>query len=100
MLDRLNVKAFKMRFVVNEEKEFRYENGLLTSTRELPVEDPLIDLLRKNPCINGKDFEIAASKLGISRDKARRFLRDNADHLVRANRWSKKLETLCSLRSD
>ncbi len=81
MLGRLNVKPFKTRFIVAEEREFWYKNGLFTCHGELPAEHPLFAVLRERPLINAKDFEKAASSLGFSRAKARFFLEENW-HLI------------------
>lgn len=78
-LDRLNVKPFKMRFRVSEEREFRYENGLFSSDGELSGEHPLFTVLRDHPFINGTAFEKAASKLGFSKGKVGTFLKENWD---------------------
>jgi hypothetical protein len=78
-LDRLTLRPFKSRFGLCESLVYFYAGGkFIRDDREdapaRTITDQLTDLLRVNPGIKTKEFEDAAAKKDLGRNKAREFL--------------------------
>jgi hypothetical protein len=79
-IERLRIKPFKSRFLVEPELMLRYSDGVFTretgggSQRNTNVEK-LEELLRDNPGVNSDEFEKLASTRGVSRNYARNWLK-------------------------
>ena len=83
MLERLRLKAFKTRFIVDADLIVNYSGGqFLADDRpnaaDRTVTERLTQLLRENPGIHTSDFETLAAdpKRNLGRDRARQFLRN------------------------
>jgi RecA-family ATPase len=79
-IERLRIKPFKNRFLVEPELMLRYSDGVFTretgggSQRKTNVEK-LEELLRDNPGVNSDEFEKLAPTRGVSRNYARNWLK-------------------------
>lgn len=81
-LDRITLRCFKSRIGFSGLISYRYAGGkfLRDERQDAPartVADQLSDLLRQNPGIRTKEFEDAAVRKGVGRNKARDFLADS-----------------------
>jgi energy-coupling factor transporter ATP-binding protein EcfA2 len=90
-LDKLRLKAFKTRFLVETDLIINYRDGAFSvddrpSAVERELTKQLAGLLRENPEVTAAEFETLAVQARLGRNKARRFLQDGlrlGDVLVR-----------------
>lgn len=80
-LGRLRLKAFKTRFLVEDDLIFHYRDGVFepderSNAVSRTVTEQLTGLLRQNPGILTGEFETLAVAKGLGRDRARQFLDD------------------------
>lgn len=78
-LERLRIKPFKSRFLVDAEVVLRYTDGVFTresgaGSQRATDAELLRDLLVRNPRVTGKDFERLAPERGVGRNYARAWL--------------------------
>jgi predicted ATP-dependent serine protease len=80
-LERLRLRAFKTRFMVESDLIIHYRDGQFISDErsaavEITVTEQLRALLRRNPDIKGVKFQSEAASLGLGAYRARTFLEE------------------------
>jgi len=81
LLETLHLRCFKSRFGFAGELIYHYADGQFLKDEDhnvaiRRVDQDLADLLRANPFIDAKLFEALATKRGLGRNRARKFLND------------------------
>ena len=94
-IERLRVKPFKSRFLVDAELVLRYADGVFTresggGSQRATDAELLQGLLTKHPGVTGKEFERLAPERGVGRNYARAWLMNRVrDGEVRVDRGPK-----------
>jgi len=94
-LERLRIKPFKSRFLVDSEIVLRYSDGIFTreaggGSQRATDAELLEQLLKGNPGVTGKEFEKLAPGKGVGRNYARTWLDNRVkDGCVRVDHGAK-----------
>jgi hypothetical protein len=83
-LDRLSLRCFKSRYGFSGSLIYHYADGRMVRDERADaparaVADELTQILRENPACSGELFEKLATAKGISRQRARNFLKSSSD---------------------